>query len=344
MTCTSVFKEKINNDLSSSLEQLEIWSEIEKCDPDVAALLRRHLLTPGKRVRPILFKLSFQGYGGICSKPIDDVAMALELLHMFILIHDDIIDHAETRRNLPSLHRSFDSQGKSRVGGNDFALVVGDMIYALAINIMTHCDLRSELKEKCLKHLSETALDTGKGQLKEMVLTAKPLGEIKQCDILEIYRLKTARYTLGFPLALGATLAEAGEEQCRVWNAIGDLLGEAYQLVNDIDELRSWNGTGKIPQDLMERKKTLPVFWLYESASDQERREMDAIFESSKITAEDVNKLVRSMEKAGIFEKAAEFVSNARYDAKEKSKSLSISADIMKEIVDFIDQAIHFTA
>jgi geranylgeranyl diphosphate synthase type I len=97
----------------------------------------------GKRIRPLLLLGSYRIFGG--EKSFEDnsllrAALSLELLHAFILIHDDVIDQSERRRRLPTFHKLVEERlgkidGAARVGGN-VAVVVGDILFAMAVDTL----------------------------------------------------------------------------------------------------------------------------------------------------------------------------------------------------------------
>src|SRR6201994_2333461 len=108
----------------------------------------------GKRIRPLLMLGSYRIFGG--DRPYDDksllrAALSLELLHSFILIHDDVIDQSERRRHLPTFHKLVEErlgkiEGAGRVGEN-VAVVIGDILFAMALDTLRSTDFPSQLRD-----------------------------------------------------------------------------------------------------------------------------------------------------------------------------------------------------
>jgi len=155
----------------------------------VGRKLRDFVLEGGKRLRPLFFLCGFHGY----SRPIPGVyrsAIALELLHDFILIHDDIIDGSSVRRSGPSLHVALDRArpaGANRPsGGKGMGIVVGDILYAMAISCFLAIRQKAEIKQEALKVLMDAACRTGAGQLKELW---SGFNSLKATSIDDVYRI-----------------------------------------------------------------------------------------------------------------------------------------------------------
>ena len=125
-------KSAVNNELKSFLD----GQDIAKLSPVVHAHLREVNLRQGKRLRPLLFLISYLGYSKKPAANYLTAAAGLEIIQSFILIHDDIVDRSDLRRGLPSLHKIIDRQIKgrtSRFDGRDAAMIEGDILFALGI-------------------------------------------------------------------------------------------------------------------------------------------------------------------------------------------------------------------
>jgi geranylgeranyl diphosphate synthase type I len=196
------------------------------------------VLREGKRIRPLLF---LTGYSGFTNKPAPGLytsALSFELLHDFMLIHDDIIDKSDTRRGKPSMHALLNNYLKGtpnlKFSGEDLAIVLGDVIYAMAINAFLYIKEEKERKERALKKFVEAAMYTGSGEFIELIYGIKKLDKIKKEDIYKVYDFKTAYYSFASPLAIGAILAGAGKKQVDNIFKYGICLGRAFQIKDDI--------------------------------------------------------------------------------------------------------------
>lgn len=254
--------------------------------------IEQFLRRDGKRLRSQMFVLGYRGFSSREPRNLYRSGASLELLHDFILIHDDLIDHASLRRGSASMHESLDlllnGQRGLRFRGQDLALIVGDMLYAMAINGFLSIDEDPVRKQRALEMLTQTALFTGCGELDELLYTLRPLSQVEPRSIYRVYDWKTGHYTFSSPLAMGAILAGAPASDVKALAAIGVALGRAFQIRDDLLDLYGdGNRFGKPAFiDLREGKKTLPVWYAYSVAKPSERRVLERVLE--KPGADDV--------------------------------------------------------
>lgn len=230
---------------------------------EVAALTCR----PGKRIRPRLFLRGYSLFAPAdATLKIEDLipaAAGLEILHAFILIHDDLIDHSDERRGLPSLHRALEA----RLGGirekeemaRQIALIGGDVLYAAAQLALLKSGLPSDRKERMLHYLATNLVDTGWGEVADVVYGARDVSKVSHLEITEMYWLKTTRYTIEGPLWLGGIAAGAEEAELMPLAAVARPLGLAFQIANDLAEFERARSVGGSCDDLDCKKKTLLV-------------------------------------------------------------------------------------
>ncbi|MEZ5405104.1 MAG: polyprenyl synthetase family protein [Verrucomicrobiia bacterium] len=231
-----------------------------------------------KRIRPILFLASY----GIFSRErkiasnLWQMAAALELLHSFILIHDDIIDQSEKRRGLSTFHKLIESkQGnrfqKEKIGQN-IALVMGDILLVLAIETFSQAAERSSLKQVVLQKFLSYVTETGMGEVHDILLSASELGRVNFLEIEQMYHKKTTRYTIECPLLLGALLGGKKEEKLFALEAFARPVGMAFQIQNDLLEFEHFDSNDVMFQsDILEGKKTFLLRAAYENLSDTDR-------------------------------------------------------------------------
>jgi geranylgeranyl diphosphate synthase type I len=249
------------------------------------AVIEQFIGRKGKRLRSILFVAGYRGYSTRRVRNLYRSAAALELLHDFILIHDDLIDHASLRRGGASMHASLDAlldgQRGLRFKGPELALIVGDMLYAMAIEGFLSVDEASARKQRALEMLTRTALYTGCGELDELLHTLKPLADVHAADVYRIYDWKTGHYTFSSPLAMGAMLGGARKADISGLTAVGTDLGRAFQLRDDLlDLFGDGNVYGKPALlDLHEGKKTLAVLHAYHACSPADRATLEQVLE-----------------------------------------------------------------
>ncbi len=216
-------------------------------------------LDGGKALRP---RFCYWGYvASTATAPGADLvaaAAALELLHAFALIHDDLMDSSPTRRGRPALHEAFTAEHRRRSWAGEpgrygpaAALLTGDLAFALAGR------LAGELPDQVKPVWSRLVAEMTAGQFLDLAGSAR---RDRSAELAAtIARLKSGRYTVTGPLRVGAALA--GQELTPPLAQFGDLVGEAFQLRDDLlgvfgdPEL-----TGKpVGEDLRSGKPTLLV-------------------------------------------------------------------------------------
>src|SRR6201996_7284132 len=228
----------------------------------------------GKRIRPLLLMGAdrvFEGERALRDNSLLKAALSLELLHAFILVHDDVIDRSERRRGLSTFHKLVEERmgrqdGAARTGEN-VAVVIGDMLFALATETLRTADFPLERRDAALGHFLRYITDTGAGEIYDILLGTRDIARVAEEDISRMYTLKTTRYTFEAPLVLGALLAGAGEETLAELARLIEPVGLAFQI-----QYQKFKGVNRLRQtDLLEGKKTLLLHTAYHQLSDLDR-------------------------------------------------------------------------
>ena len=219
---------------------------------DAWALLRDYLLRGGKRLRGALVLVGYRAGGGAADSEVAlDASIGVELLHAYLLIHDDFMDRDELRRGGPTLHRSL---GGDHAGGS-LALLLGSLCQAWAYQLVLRHGDAAGAAEAMSRTLEEVTL----GQMADVRAPAgAALGEKA---VLELQRLKTGSYTFDLPLRIGASLAHAPAPVLDALSAYALPLGQAFQIADDLlGTFGAPEVTGKPnASDLREGKRTLLV-------------------------------------------------------------------------------------
>jgi len=279
-------KIRIKEELNAYVQSITKLYSLNKLSPILFKSIKEFILRDGKRIRPILFCIGYSGFSKKIAAGLYRSALSLELLHDFMLVHDDIIDKSDTRRGKPSMHalltRYLSGNKKAKFSGEDLAIVVGDVIYAMALDTFLAVKENAHRKEDALRKLISATLYTGSGEFIELLLGIKPIEKVTQKDIYKIYDYKTANYTFASPLTIGATLAGAKTNQIKKLYSYGMLLGRAFQIKDDIigtfgtvKEIGKSNLT-----DIKEAKRTLLVWYAFNHASKKDRLLIKRIMEN----------------------------------------------------------------
>jgi octaprenyl-diphosphate synthase len=213
--------------------------------PLVEDIGKHTLLGHGKRLRPLLFILSCH----LCDYYAEDLyqlSTIFEYIHTASLLHDDVLDNAETRRKRPSANQ---------VWGNHAAVLEGDFLYSKALSIAVRADNIS-----FLTRLTEATLRMTEGQILEFVHTDD--WGITKDQYMEIITAKTA-ILISAACACGAIISGAKTDQRECLAQFGLHAGIAFQLIDDLLDYTSSEGVfGKpVGKDLREGKMTLPLIY-----------------------------------------------------------------------------------
>jgi len=287
---------KINKSLDIFMTRVKKDYKLHLVNPLLYESIREFSLRKGKRIRPLLLIFSYKGYSSPKKKitpSLYNAATCIELLHNFMLIHDDIIDRSNLRRGKPTLHkllRKIVKTNEPEKLGYDLGIIAGDIVYALAIDAFLIIKEDPIRKEEALKYFIQTAAFTAMGEFIDTVQGAENLNKIKEKDVVLNYTLKTARYTFDCPLVTGAILAGANKKEVKKLSELGILIGQAFQIQDDIIGIfDSEKNIGKsILSDLAESKKTLLVCHAYEKLNSSERKAFKKNFTKPKKTYKDL--------------------------------------------------------
>ncbi|QSQ20374.1 polyprenyl synthetase family protein [Pyxidicoccus parkwayensis] len=269
----------VQKQVEASLKALFELPDESNLDPRWTAAMekaRAYALRPAKRLRPALVMVGYSLARGNAAVPAElwTFAAGLELLHTFLLIHDDVADRAELRRGGPALHRLL-SPGRV---GEDLAVVVGDHLFARALEAMLASGLPGA--PAVVRYYLGVCRHTAAGQYLDLDLGRAPLSEVTLFQTLRVAYLKTARYGFCAPLVCGAMLGGASAELLEGLERAGRHVGLAYQLRDDLIGLfGNPDVAGKATDgDFTQGKRTFPVLAAYARADATAREELEALW------------------------------------------------------------------
>ncbi len=200
----------------------------------------------GKAIRPTLVLVTAKATGGIPATAVP-AAVAVELVHNFSLLHDDVMDGDVTRRHRPTAWTVF---------GSNAAILVGDALLTLAFDVLASSG--HSAADAGMRMLSAAVLDLVHGQSADLAFEQRAHVDLSEC--VSMNQAKTAAL-LGCTCAVGALFGGGNPEQIELLRSFGEHLGLAFQHVDDL--LGIWGDpilTGKpVYSDLRNRKKSLPV-------------------------------------------------------------------------------------
>ena len=244
----------------------------------------------GKRIRPTLSLLACEALGGDVKAALP-AAAAVELVHNFSLIHDDIQDGNSERHNRPTVWW---------VWGPAQAINAGDGMHALARLALLRQTGEGMSPERTLKAvglLDQACLRLCEGQYLD--LTYQERVDISQDAYFKMVEGKTAAL-ISCAAELGAVMSSAEEPVEQAMAQFGAKLGTAFQIRDDILDLWGQQDTGKpLAGDILNKKKSLPIVYAIENASGAERRTLGDVYFKRVMEPEDIDKIIEVLETLG---------------------------------------------
>ncbi|MGH2686502.1 MAG: polyprenyl synthetase family protein, partial [Actinomycetota bacterium] len=255
---------------------------LERTDPGVGPLLaelQRVIGAGGKRLRPLFCCLGHMAAGARIGEEAVRAASALELLHTFAIVHDDVMDRSSSRRGAPASwvhlaeeHRRERFVGEAAAYGIAAAVLAGDMALVLADRALLESGFPMERLAPALHRYDRMRVDVVAGQYLDV--RAAHRGSADEAEARRIAVLKSGGYTVEAPLEIGAILGAAEDDIRGALSGYGVRLGEAFQLRDDV--LGTFGDpavTGKDrDSDLREGKRTVMLAKAAAGADDAGRR------------------------------------------------------------------------
>ncbi len=289
----------VRDDLAKVEEEIRLESV---ASVDAITTIGRYLHSAGgKRLRPILVLLSSRLFGGTTPGAVR-MAAVVEMIHAATLVHDDVIDYAETRRGRPSTNA---------VWGNHTSVLAGDWLYMQAFQI-------------ALVERNFAVLDLLIGLTQRMVegelLQLDRIGKISisEADYMELVDRKTASL-FSACAHVGALFGGAGESDAGKLGEYAWNLGMAFQLIDDVlDFTADENVLGKpVGNDLREGKVTLPLIYALERGSGEERAEVAGVLTEGRYDNVPFARVLEMVHRHGGIERAIDRAQSFREKARD---------------------------
>lgn len=313
--------------------------------------VKEYMTRGGKRLRPVLVAIGHKAISeDIDTRKLYRAACSVEILHNGSLLHDDLIDHDETRRGGKTFHATYRDLVLERGVNNDtaedygmtMAILGGDSLINLGAQAITSAGLDPDVGMKCQHLYQEAFEDLVDGVLLEMHMVEDPNATAE--SYLEMVRMKTA-VLFDKSLVMGATIARATDSQIQALQEFGVKVGQAFQVQDDIlGSFGDEEKTGKSASgDIREGKKTMLVFEAYERASPEQRETLDQLLGKENMTdreAEQIRDIFRKSGALEVCQKMMDELLTAGQQALDKAEPPLVSRykDFMITISNFLIQ------
>ena len=245
----------------------------------------------GKRLRPYLVLKSCQMLGGKQSDAIS-AASAVEMIHNFTLVHDDIMDNDEMRHGVTTTHKKFDIP---------LAILAGDVLYSKAYNtISSKSKLSSNYTTELVSKLSKACIKICEGQVDDIKFAENKKIPTEK-EYVKMIEKKTA-VLFEVSCAMGAICAKRKQKDVKNLSAFGRNLGIAFQITDDLIGIIGDSKITKKPvgNDIREGKKSLPIILAIKKARDQNRAKIMRVFGNSGASKQQINLAVNVIRSLGV--------------------------------------------
>jgi len=283
------------------------------------------IVNGGKRLRPYMVIKSCQILGGKTSNAMP-AASAVEMVHNFTLVHDDIMDNDEMRHGVPTVHKKF---------GMPVAILAGDVLFSKAFQVISNSKLSGNAMTQLISRLAKGCVDVCEGQLLDIKM-AEEKRIPSQSEYIEMIGKKTAAL-FDVSCAMGSICATSNKRDIENLSSFGKNLGIAFQITDDLIGVMGDPKITKKPvgNDLREGKKSLPILMAIKSAKGNNKKTILKAFGNQKTSKSELKRAVDVIRALGIEENVR---NQALKYAERAEKSLSkYSGAPKRELVELLD-------
>ena len=283
----------------------------------------------GKRIRPVLLLLTYNMYRDDIER-VMPTAVGLETYHNYTLLHDDLMDKADMRRGMPTVHRKWD---------DNTAILSGDSMLVVAFQRVAQCP--AENLQDILSLFTMTALEIGEGQQYDMDFENRM--DVTEDEYIEMIRLKTS-VLLACAVKMGAIMVGSSDEDAKNLYAFGEKLGLAFQLQDDLlDVYGDPKVFGKaIGGDITSNKKTYMLINAILRANNEQREELIKWITTENFDKEEKIKAVTKLyNKIGIRQLCEKKINDYFAEALTYLEKVNVPEEKKTALQRFTDQMMH---
>ncbi|MCA9372676.1 polyprenyl synthetase family protein [Candidatus Woesebacteria bacterium] len=307
----------------------------------------------GKMVRSNLVIISWLGYQPAktrLSQAVLTLAAIQEISESGILIQDDVVDDDQHRRGQPSMHLQFESLASetqpnitahnAKKFGESWALMLGDHLYFFLFELLSELPTSDVIRLQLIRLYGQQLGVTVTGQLGDL---AAGFGVVEPTidEIMEITRQKTAHYTICLPLLAGAVLAGQSEEELKKIEAVGEVIGQIFQITDDRLDLFSTTETSGKTQgsDVKTGKRTLQYFYTLELLQNEPEKltEFLRLYGTPELTQDQLERVQQLVKESGAFDKIETHLRQLAEQARHQLADLAIGAVAHQQLLVLLD-------
>lgn len=303
-------------------------------------------LKGGKAVRATLVMHGALACGAQERPAFIDLALAMEMFHTYLLIHDDIIDQDDLRRGKPAFHAHyslFQQDGyRPRDGahfGQAMAIMAGDILSSIGYDLVTKADMPPAARLAILEQVNRMLFETGAGEVLDVINDIAE--DATRGHLLKVHLLKTCKYSFCSPLLIGAIAAGGSRKQMDLLESYALPIGVAYQLHDDLLGLFGDEAEiGKpIYSDLRQGKQTLLMIEARRRGNVDQRDYLTRILGRSDITVEEAENVKQIVKDTGAFDYSIQLADRFKNDALlplDEAYFRASSVQLLQEMAEYI--------
>ncbi len=322
-------------------------------------ILKEYLLRGGKRLRAISCIKSYESLTGRKDRRILLPAISLELFHASSLVHDDIMDEDDTRRNKASMHKLYEnwylknfqedeSEGKifskkSVRFSTSAAIIQGNILFSLGMYCLTNCRFEDKLKNEALDLCQESYRKVNEGQLLDVL--NESTAKISEKNYIDMVALKTGKL-FATSMELGAIFANATKGSRKLMHDFGMNIAIAFQIQDDIMDIsRNMKKGNTLGSDIMKGKMTLLMINALENSSKKQKECLLKILGKNDAARAEIQQVVKIFEETGSIKRAKllaeKYIKRSQLFLKKLENSISSEGyGFFKELSNYITRRV----
>jgi geranylgeranyl diphosphate synthase type I len=281
--------------------------KVDQLAVDTVGAIKKFTISGGKRLRPALLYYAYLASGGKRTQAAKEASLSIELIHSFLLIHDDIMDQDDRRHGVDTINRKYEKIAQryfknkdSNHFGKSMAIVIGDFCFTMANKALFKSDFKPTIVLEALNKLQDIVYEVIQGQIRDFKVSFR--GRATEAEIMKIQEAKTAYYTFDGPIQLGCILARNKDTKTlKYFTDYSLAMGKAFQIRDDILGIFGDEKTiGKpVGSDIVEGKRTLLTNYIVKNGSRKEKKVMESLLGKQTLSKDELRRFRKIVENSG---------------------------------------------